>query len=390
MIQSFLSRFRSATSLTRPIVAGLSLAALLYVSPVSANDEAELKALQAEINRLQVWLNQASDEAGKISSELDATDQDIATLAKKIEATRRQLAEEQARLKKLQREQQQLAELQSRYRQRLKHQLQAANHIGSQGPLKLLLNQDDPQHAQRMMTYFRYFNQARMTQIQHTIQELDTLAHIEDAIHDQENALRGTRRQLDQQALSLTQKKGEQKRLLARLNHQITSEKQRLAHKKADRKRLEQLLNEVRSLVENSTRRTDARPFKSLKRKLPKPIAGRILHAFGQRNNEGVGRWQGWMIAVPEGTPVKAVHHGRVVYATTLRGFGLLTILDHGDDYLTLYAHNQSLLYDVGSWVNQGDVIATSGQSGGIMEPRLYFEIRYKGKPQDPAAWLKR
>ena len=374
----------------RTAIASIFLVLLSASCPVFASSEAELEALRADIAKLQQWLNQASDEYGKISAQLGETDEEIAELARMIDATKKKLEEEQARLKKLRRQQKQLDELQASYRLRLKQQLQAAHRVGSEGPIKLLLNQDDPQQAQRMLTYFRYFNRARMAQIQQTIQELDKLARIEDVIHEQENSLRATRSQLSKQRLAVQQKKHQQKKLLVSLQQQIRTQQQKLTQKEADRKRLEKLLDEVRSLVENSNFKTDARPFKSLKRKLPKPVSGRVLHAFGQRNTEGVGRWQGWMLDVPEGTPVKAVHHGQVVYSGLLRGFGLLLIIDHGDDYLTLYAHNEALLYDVGSWVNQGEMIATSGQSGGIMEPRLYFEIRYKGRPQDPAAWLKR
>ena len=87
---------------------------------------------------------------------------------------------------------------------------------------------------------------------------------------------------------------------------------------------------------------------------------------------------------------MRAVHHGRVVFADRLRGFGLILILDHGQGYLSLYAHNQALLRDVGSWVNQGDIISSAGRSGGNTEASLYFEIRHRGRPQDPALWLKR
>ena len=374
----------------RTAITGTLLVLLSVSAPVFANSEAELEALRADIAKLQRWLNEASDEHSKVSNQLGKTDEEIAELARQIEATKRKLEEEQVRLKKLRREQQQLDELQASYRLRLKQQLQAAHRVGGEGPIKLLLNQDDPQQAQRMLTYFRYFNRARMAQIQETMQELDKLARIEDVIHAQEDTLNATQARLSQQRLAVQKKKQQQKQLLASLQQQISSQKQRLSQKEADQKRLEKLLDEVRSLVENSTQKADARPFRSLKRKLPKPVKGRVLHAYGQRNQEGVGRWQGWMIDVPEGTPVKAVHHGQIVYSGLLRGFGLLMIIDHGDDYLTLYAHNETLLYGVGSWINQGEMIATSGQSGGIMEPRLYFEIRYKGRPQDPAAWLKR
>ena len=100
-------------------------------------------------------------------------------------------------------------------------------------------------------------------------------------------------------------------------------------------------------------------------------------------------RWQGVNIPAKEGTTVRSIHHGRVVYADWLRGSGLLLIIDHGDGYMSLYAHNQSLLRDVGEWVSAGTPVATVGDSGGQAKAALYFEIRYQGKPTDPARWCR-
>jgi len=89
------------------------------------------------------------------------------------------------------------------------------------------------------------------------------------------------------------------------------------------------------------------------------------------------------------GAEVHAVSGGRVVFADWMRGFGLLAIIDHGDGYMSLYAHNQSLYKRVGEWVEAGELIAKVGDSGGQTDSGLYFEIRHQGKPVDPAAWCK-
>jgi septal ring factor EnvC (AmiA/AmiB activator) len=96
------------------------------------------------------------------------------------------------------------------------------------------------------------------------------------------------------------------------------------------------------------------------------------------------------LIEVKPGAPVKAVAAGTVVYATWLRGFGNLIIVDHGDEFLTVYAYNQSLLKAVGNTVKAGDVIADAGNSGGQLDSALYFEIRHRGKPLDPQLYFKR
>ncbi|MAD47128.1 MAG: peptidase M23 [Oceanospirillaceae bacterium] len=373
----------------RPLLlCGLVLAALS--APASADDEAKLEALKAEIAKLEQWLNSAKDEFSDLNEKLRQSDEEIAALSKQIQDTRSQLAEEKARLKKLRQEQGQLRELQQQHRKHLAGQLRAAQKLGNEGPVKLLLNQDDPQQAQRMMRYFSYFNAARIDHIRDIIAELTRLDQIAELITRSEQKLVKTEQNLIAENRRLEQGKKKQQQLLASLKSRMNSEQKRLSQKQADRKRLESLLDEVQTLLETSPRKNDARPFRALKGKLPMPVDGRITHAFGNRTPDGKSRWEGWMMSAYDGEPIHAVHHGRVVYSDWLRGFGLLTILDHGNGYLSLYAHNQALMHSVGQWVNQGDTIATAGRSGGLDKPGLYFEIRYKGRPLDPAAWVKR
>jgi len=132
----------------------------------------------------------------------------------------------------------------------------------------------------------------------------------------------------------------------------------------------------------------DLQPFGKLLGKLSLPARGRISHHFGSRRSTGKLRWQGITIDASEGNEVRAIYHGRVAFADWLRNFGMLIIIDHGDGYMSLYAHNQALYRDVGEWVDQGDVIATIGNSGGQDQSGLYFEIRHNGTPADPSRWI--
>ena len=101
-------------------------------------------------------------------------------------------------------------------------------------------------------------------------------------------------------------------------------------------------------------------------------------------------RWEGALLDAPAGTEVRAVHHGRVVFADWLPGMGLLIVLDHGDGYLSLYGHNQDLVHDVGDWVQTGELLAHVGDTGGRDATGLYFEIRKDGRPIDPQPWMGR
>jgi septal ring factor EnvC (AmiA/AmiB activator) len=117
-------------------------------------------------------------------------------------------------------------------------------------------------------------------------------------------------------------------------------------------------------------------------------VSGKLLASYGQVRAGGV-KWDGMLVSGAQGTPVRAVYHGRVVYADWLSGLGLLTIIDHGDGYLSLYGHNERLYKEVGEKVTAGDTIATVGDSGGRQTPALYFEIRKAGRPVDPRPWFK-
>jgi septal ring factor EnvC (AmiA/AmiB activator) len=128
--------------------------------------------------------------------------------------------------------------------------------------------------------------------------------------------------------------------------------------------------------------------FASLRGRLGAPVAGKIVARFGAKRGDGPA-WRGMFIKAPEGTDVRAIAGGRVVFADWLRGFGNLIIIDHGGEYLSIYGNNQSLLKQAGAAVKAGEVIASAGNTGGNEESGLYFELRHLGKAFDPAGWVK-
>lgn len=355
-----------------------------------ADEQDDLAKLQQEIKKLQSWLKETESEHDDLNKKLQLSDEKIGSIAKRIDETRSKLKKERARLKKLKAEQSQLRTLKAEQKKQLAKQITGAQKLGNQGSIKVLLNQDDPQQIRRMLKYYEYFNQARMESIQTLIENLKRLNNIESEILVQQNQLIKTEKSLLNKNKQLNNEKQQHKKLLTRLELQRKQKSNDLSQKQKDRKRLQQLITEVATLLDNSVRKEDARPIRSLKGKLPRPSKGKIVKAFGNQNSQARTRWQGWLIKGFEGSNITAIHHGRVVFSDWLRGFGLLLIVDHGSGYLSLYARNQSLLKSVGDWVYQGEHIATLGASGGFKEPRLYFEIRHNGIPQDPAVWLGR
>lgn len=114
------------------------------------------------------------------------------------------------------------------------------------------------------------------------------------------------------------------------------------------------------------------------------------MAAFGGSMAQGHLRRNGILVNTEEEAEIKAVHYGRVVFSNWLRGFGMMTIIDHGEGYMTLYGHSSSLLTSPGDWVRAGETIALAGRTGGTTDPAVYFELRHNGKPQNPTGWLKR
>ncbi|MFC3863584.1 murein hydrolase activator EnvC family protein [Alcaligenes aquatilis] len=127
--------------------------------------------------------------------------------------------------------------------------------------------------------------------------------------------------------------------------------------------------------------------FQGLKRGLPYPVRGEMQGKFGAERPDG-GVWRGVVLRAQAGTTVRAVAPGRVVFANWMTGFGNLLIIDHGRDYLSVYAYNQSTLKQVGDIVGRGEPVARVGATGGQVEPGLYFELRHQGKPINPQVWL--
>jgi septal ring factor EnvC (AmiA/AmiB activator) len=133
-------------------------------------------------------------------------------------------------------------------------------------------------------------------------------------------------------------------------------------------------------------------PFHARKGLLKMPVSGEIVHFFGPYRNRrfNVTNVRGGIdIRAEKGEPIRAVHAGRVLFADWFKGYGNLMIIDHGDAYYTVYAHMEEMLKPKGAPVKTGDVIATVGETGSLEGPMLYFELRHRGKPVDPMAWLK-
>ncbi len=187
----------------------------------------------------------------------------------------------------------------------------------------------------------------------------------------------------------LEQQREQRRTLLAELDERIDNEESRLKELERNQHDLEMLVERLTDVLAD----IPADLGKHLgvtgqKGRIPMPVAGPVRHAFGQSRGGGL-HWQGWLIAAVAGTEVSTIAYGRVAYADWLRGYGLLIIIDHGEGFMSLYGHNESLLYEAGDWVEPGEIISVIGVRTGS-DQGLYFELRRNGKSVDPDVWLAR
>jgi septal ring factor EnvC (AmiA/AmiB activator) len=239
------------------------------------------------------------------------------------------------------------------------------------------------------LAYYDYFSRSQATQISELKEVLHTLDTMQAKINVELSAL--DELQKSQQAVldQMTEQRNQRQSVIETLASRIDTDESRLAELQRDRQDLEALLERLSNVLADIP--ADLGKQNGLlekKGKIPVPVKGRVKHAYGQARAAGL-HWQGWLIDAEVGNEVRSIADGRIAYSDWLRGYGLLMIIDHGDGFMSLYANNESLLREVGDWVETGSTISTVGSS-----PQngngLYFEIRKDGKAMDPAVWIKR
>lgn len=349
--------------------------------------QSQLDALNAEIEEYKLLLENTRDQRSEIESELRQNETDIDKLVRRIEQIETQLHEGQGKVRQLRSEKKELNKAKTEQQKYIKEQIRAAYVIGGQAHLKVLLNQEDPAEISRMLMYYDSFNRARADQVTRYTELLESLARIEANIVKQTNLLANTRNQLKRQHDQLSLSREKRRLTLAMLKSTLQDKEAKLAKLVTDRHELESLLERLVESIDPFPAIEELGSFADQKGKIFLPVDGIITNRFGSSRNAGKLRWQGVFITTPEGEPIHAVHHGRVVFADWLRGFGMLLIINHGDGYMSLYGHNQALYRQTGDWVATNEVIALSGNSGGLDKSGLYFEIRQGGKPRDPQSW---
>lgn len=349
-----------------------------------------LDELRKEMTALQARLDRDLQLKDELSAELATIEKDLNALRRSMRETEQARLEVEASQRKLRR---QLTELQADAQKRmadLSLLLLKGYPINEHATLKLLFNQEDPQQAARILAYHQRLTQHGFSVLEALSADIARVNETEKSLASQASALETliAQQAKDVQTANELVKRRQEK--LSEITRDIDQSNVALERLLEDEARLAEILSLAKEQSVDEAMIEEPPDILSMKGELPMPTRGEIERRFSQRR-EGGHSWRGWLIQTEPLAPVHAIASGRVVYANWLRGYGLLLIIDHQDQVLSLYAHNETLFFEVGDWVRQGAEIATAGEPR--MDPLnngsgIYFELRESGEPKDPAAWL--
>ena len=387
-----------------------------------ADTQRQLEAARQDVAELKKLLEKLQQEKSGVQQQLKKTETEMGELESQVKDLQHELKDSEQEIQRLDQEKKKLQSARTEQQRLIAIQARAAYQSGRQEYVKLLLNQQNPEKFSRTLTYYDYLSQARLEQLSAFNETLRQLANVEQEITSHQAQLQAQKAGLDERHAKLAEARKERQQALAKLNRDFASRDQRLKARQQEQAELGRVLKTIEETLARQAREAEearkralaaqkieqARPgsqpsgplvtsgavyggpFASARGKLPWPVDGRLVARYGTpRGGDARTKWDGVLIGAPAGSQVRAVHGGRVVFADWLRGAGLLVILDHGNGYLSLYGHNQSLLKGAGDVVKAGDPIATVGSSGGQETSALYFAIRQNGRPSDPAQWCR-
>lgn len=358
----------------------------LFLGFAAAQDQSELEAaldaLQAKIQhqKLAQQNNRARYSEGE--RQLQELENDISQALKLFKTAHQALSETQREIKRIEVKQSDLRQQQALTQKQLSQQIRAVWLSGTQRKMQLLLNEQDIHAFSRLNIYQKHLNQRQNKLLQSWQMQQEQLKELSAQLEKerQHRSLAAEAEVQSMNRLKSSQKRARKQQIA--LQGEIQNNRQTLKKLEAEQTDLKVLLETIQTslkLINTELKR----PFKQMKSQMDWPFKGKRLNAFGALRGKDL-RWQGIQIKGQSEANIQAIAHGRVVFSDWLRGYGLLLIIDHGDEYLSLYGHNSSLYAEVGEWINSGQTIGKSNLDG-----LHYFELRKGAQALDPVVWLK-
>ena len=351
------------------------------------NEKIRLAAVKKTIIALEQQRKKTQRQQSKIQNTLQSLEKNIGKTIRRIKTNNSKIAELNTTLKRMNGELDDLEQAKSHQKYNIAKTIRSAYKVGDFNSLQLLLNQDKPDEISRMLRYYDYLNEAHSKKLTDYKETIKTINDLKPTIEQAKKERQTKKDALKKEHKTLIALQHSRKKHLSKINSSLKNQHAKLQTLNKDRKDLEHLIKNIEAAIASLKAPENHSDFKKNKHRMPWPVQGKIRNKFGSWRQSGKLKWSGLFISAKESAKVSPIHHGQVIFADWLRGHGLLIILDHGGGYLSLYAHNQALLKSTGDWVNINDTIATVGNTGGLTESGLYFEVRKNSQPVNPLLW---
>jgi septal ring factor EnvC (AmiA/AmiB activator) len=363
------------------------LIALIFISPILAEEKNDLNKLNNKISELKKSLVGDGESQESLNDQLEKTELSLAKIVSKIRAFEKKIDSLNRRIENLNEQKNNLAAYLRKQQYLIKNYIKFLHRQGTEEPLKLILKQQNPKNINRILEYYNYFINARNEKINSYKEKIKELNITQKLISAQKLELMRNRSELRERKNSFLSLQSSRSLTMKKLNSKINSSKLKLALYADQKANLEILLRKKTHALNNYSSASSKNNFYENKGKLPWPVNAYPSNKYDLKSNSSMHS-KGWLLKTNAGSPVRVVHDGKIIFANYLKGLGLLMIVSHGDGFMTLYAHNQFLLKKMGDWVLKGEDIARVGNTGGLDEHALYFEVRKNGKPSNPKIWL--
>jgi septal ring factor EnvC (AmiA/AmiB activator) len=345
----------------------------------------QLKKVKKQIQESEQAIENQKVKHKFLTNLLKNSEQDIAKVARQLNQIKNDKKANTLQVSELKTEQQQLDSEKVQNKKLLAGQISSMYVTGKHDHTKLLLNQQQPGKLERILGYYDFLNRARTKNLDRITNIMARLEEIDQQLAQTLSSLDTLEKEQLEKRDQLNRHQKDRRKTIAKIQLRLKTESQQLEQLKSNQQALTKALEKLASMV---TKAIELVGLSHLKGELGWPVNGSLHNKFG-RQRRGSLRWKGVTIASQTGTPVKTVHQGLVLFADWLKGFGWVIVVDHGEGYMSLYGHNQTLLKAVGEKVEAGEPIALVGKSGGQTNSGLYFELRHQGIAINPAFWCK-
>lgn len=412
----------------------LTCGVLLLPGYAQADVRNDKQKVEKAMKQLSSQIDKKKQESGYLNSQVTKLEKELGKLTSQYHATEQKIKDAQKRLSKADIERTELNDELKKQQGALAQQLQAMHTAGEQSHLRLLLLQDNPADISRNIEYFNILNRHRTKKIKQLNETSEKLEAVTELAAKERVKLKGLNEKLSVQKAGV-EKLATRAAALNAVNRDLSSKEKRLSKLKSQEAKLQQEINRITQAANKkrrdeaarkqavkrdaelkrqqasantnkpatktavakkpqpagqtvTARRTPNKAFSKMRGKLSWPVSGRVIHKYSSRRNEKQ-RWKGIVITAPGGAKVKAIAPGKVVFAGWMEGYGHLIIIEHDRNYMSLYGYNRAVFKRKGQTVRANETIAAVGNSSGQSQNALYFEIRHRTVPQNPARWLQ-